>query len=201
MIFKDSILKVLSTRVKVRIIQHFLSGPPKMSEREVGRALKLSHMSVNRAVNELQSINFLRSSRAGNINLWEVNDSGFSYKTIKRLLNDFSDAVNPLISLEQTIKKAFKGHKIQKAVIYGSVASSTEEPGSDIDLLVITGTDKDKIGLRPAIEKLERECLELYGNPLSPYLLTEKEFTEKRSLAVIKQAEAGLIIIGMDIVK
>ena len=195
MIFKDSILKVLSTRVKTRIIQHFLSGPPKMSEREVAKALKLSHMSVNRAVNELQSINFLRSSRAGNINLWEINGSSFSYKTIKRLLNGFSDAINPLISLKQTIGKALKGYRIQKAVIYGSVASAAEEPGSDIDLLIITATDKDKKSIGPAIEKLEKECLELYGNPLSPYLLTEKEYNEKRHLAVLKQAETGITII------
>jgi len=172
-----------------------------MSEREVAKALKLSHMSVNRAVNELQSINFLRSSRAGNINLWEINESSFSYKMIKKLLIDYYDAVNPLISLKNTIRKALKGYKIQKAVIYGSVAISAEEPGSDIDLLIITGTDKDKKDIEPGIEKLEKECLELYGNPLSPHLLTEKEYNEKRSLAVIKQAEAGIIIIGKDAAK
>jgi predicted nucleotidyltransferase len=201
MIFKDSILKVLSTRVKISIIRHFLSGPPKMSEREIAKALKLSHMSVNRAVNELKSINFLSSSRAGNINLWEVNESSFSYKTIKRLLQDFSDAINPLFFLKKTILKALKGYQVQKVTIYGSIAGATEEPGSDIDLLIVVGSDKEKAAIRPAIEKLEKECLLLFGNPLSPYLMAEKEYRNKRNLPVIKKAESGIMITGTDNVK
>jgi len=198
MIFRDSIFTVLSTGVKIRIIRHFLSGPPRMSEREIAKELKISHMSVNRAVNELQSINFLRSSRTGNTNLWEVNESSFSYGVIKRLLSDFSGAVNPVLSLKDTINKALKGHIILKAVLYGSVAKSTEEPGSDLDLLIITGSERDKEKLKDAVEKLEKECLELYGNPLAPYVLTLKEYDDRRYLPVIKQAEAGLLVMGKD---
>ena len=201
MIFRDSIFKVLSTNVKVRIIRHFLSGPPVMSEREIAKELKISHMSVNRAVNELQSVNFLRASRAGNTNLWGINESSFSYTTIKRLLTDFSEAVNPMLSLKNTITKELKGYKIYKAVLYGSVAKSTEAPGSDLDLLIITGSSSDKKELKPAVEKLEKACLVLYGNPLSPYILTLKEYGRKQNLPVIKQAETGLLIIGKDSVK
>lgn len=198
MIFKDSVLKVLSTRVKTRIVRHFLSGPPKMSEREAAKELKVSHMSVNRAVNELQSINFLRSSRAGNVKLWEVNESSFSYKIIKNILSDFPEAENPLLSLKKTILKGLKGYKINKAVLFGSVAGANERPGSDLDLLVVMGSEREKEKLKGAVEKLEIECLELYGNPLSPYLLTLKEYEERSSLPVIKEMKSGIMLIGKD---
>jgi predicted nucleotidyltransferase len=198
MIFKDSLFKALSTRVKVRIIRHFLSGPPKMSEREIAKELKISHMSVNRAVNELQAINFLRASRVGKVNLWEINESSFSYITIKSMLNGFSEAVNPILSLKNTIVRELKGYKVKKALLYGSVAKATEEPGSDLDLFIITGSESDKAALKQAVEKLEKKCLEYYGNPLSPYILTTKEYEERKNLPVIKQAEAGLLLIGKE---
>jgi predicted nucleotidyltransferase len=201
MIFRDSILTALSTRVKVRIVRHFLSGPPKMSEREIAKELKMSHMSVNRAVNELYSMNFLRSSRAGKVNLWEVNEGSFSYETIKKLLSEYGNAMNPLIDLKKTIVTSLKGQVIHKAVLYGSVAKSKETPGSDLDLFIITGSDNDKLYMVPALEKLEKLCISLYGNPLSPYVLTLKEYRERRLLPVIKQAEAGMLIIGKDTIK
>ena len=201
MIFRDSILTALSTRVKVRIVRHFLSGPPKMSEREISKELKMSHMSVNRAVNELYSMNFLRSSRAGKVNLWEVNEGSFSYETIKKLLSDHGNAINPLIDLKKTIITALKGQVIHKAVLYGSVSKEKESPGSDLDLFIITGSENDKLYMVPALEKLEKLCISLYGNPLSPYVLTLKEYRERRLLPVIKQAEAGILLMGKDNVK
>jgi predicted nucleotidyltransferase len=194
MIFNESVLKALSTEIKASIVRHFLSGPPKMSEREIAAELKISHMSVNRAVNELFAMNFLRVSRAGNVNLWEQNEGSFAHAELARMMKEFPGAVRPLEHLKRTLKNGLKSRGVIKAVIYGSISAGREKPGSDIDLLVVV---KDKLvkAIEPAIFKLEKECITLYGNPLSAHILSERDYAARQGLEVIKAAGKGIKII------
>ncbi|HNZ29964.1 MAG TPA: nucleotidyltransferase domain-containing protein, partial [Candidatus Goldiibacteriota bacterium] len=79
--------------------------------------------------------------------------------------------------------------------LYGSVASGQEKPDSDIDLLIVVKDEEAANEIEPLLERLEKRCLMLYGNPLSPYILTQKEFMAKKGLPVIKNAMKGIKII------
>jgi predicted nucleotidyltransferase len=163
-----------------------------MSEREIARELKVSHMSVNRAVKELFDINFLKVSRAGNINLWELNKGSYSERALSAVLMDGVNAVNPLEELKKVLRQGLKGSGAGRAVLYGSIAKGKERPGSDIDLLLVVD---DRDAAEKAVERLEMECIKKFGNPLSAHILSEKEYEEKKGLAVIKDADTGIVII------
>jgi len=195
MVFNESVLKVISTGMKARVAEFFLSNPPKMSEREIARQLKISHMSLNRAVNELFCINFLKATRAGNVNLWELNTGSYSYEIISSVINKMPGAAQPVKDLIKNIKSCLKSDKIITSYLYGSVASGQEKPDSDIDLLIVVKDEEAINEIEPLLERLEKRCLLLYGNPLSPYILTQKEFMAKKGLPVIKNAMKGIKII------
>jgi predicted nucleotidyltransferase len=195
MLFHETVFKALSTRLKAVIAAHFLSSPPKMSEREIAAELKISHMSVNRAVNELFAMNFLKVTRAGRVNLWELNEASFSHRVIKNVLLENKEAIQPLDSLLKTLKNGLKNSVAVKAVLFGSVSRGEEAPGSDIDLLVAVKAERDKKEMEQQLEKLGMDCIVLYGNPLSPIVLTEKEFRQSRNRGAIKEAEKGIKIM------
>ena len=195
MVFNESVLKVISTGIKARVAEFFLSNPPKMSEREIARQLKTSHMSVNRAINELFGVNFLKVVRAGNVNLWELNTDSYAYDIISAVMNKMPGAADPLKELKKTIKDGLKNSQIITAVLYGSVASGMEKPDSDIDLLIVVQDETAVKKIEPALIKLEKNCLKLYGNPLSPYIITQKEFKAKKELPIVKNAMKGIKII------
>jgi len=190
--FNEPLFKAVTTRIKAGVAMHFLRGAPKMSEREIARELKVSHMSVNRAVKELFDINFLKVSRAGNINLWELNKGSYSERALSAVLMDGVNAVNPLEELKKVLSQGLKGSGAGRAVLYGSIAKGKERPGSDIDLLLVVD---DRDAAEKAVERLEMECIKKFGNPLSAHILSEKEYEEKKGLAVIKDADTGIVII------
>jgi predicted nucleotidyltransferase len=110
-------------------------------------------------------------------------------------LAEYGGALQPLESLVKTLKDGLKAGGAEKALLYGSIAKGTENPDSDIDLLIVAGDEKGKKQLEPHLAGLEKQCLKLYGNPLSAVVLTEKEYEAGKNKQVIKDAEKGIKII------
>lgn len=63
--FKVSLLDVLSSKTKVKIIKFLLKHEASMSEREIASILKVSHMSINRTMRELADVNFVNFVNIG----------------------------------------------------------------------------------------------------------------------------------------
>ncbi len=57
--FHTSLLNLLNSKTKVKIIRFLLTYEASMSEREIASILKVSHMSVNRTMRELTDMNFV----------------------------------------------------------------------------------------------------------------------------------------------
>ena len=78
--------------------------------------------------------------------------------------------------------------------MFGSIAKGSEKPDSDIDIFILVKNKQDREKLETSLEKLSNICLEVYGNRLSPYILTEKELKQKERLKVISEINRGLQI-------
>ena len=193
--FNEPVFRALSTGIKAKVAAYFLSAPPKMSERETARVLGMSHMSVNRAVNELYALNFLKAARAGRVNLWELNKGSYSHKVIAQLLSTAPDALLPRNALIKTLEAGLKKSGAVSAYMFGSVAKGSEEAGSDIDILIIAGVENDRIRLEKHLSALEEECVRLYGNTLSAIVMTKKELENQRNKAAVKEALKGIKIL------
>jgi len=192
--FNTSILDILKSRTKIKIVKFLLSHEASMSEREIASILSVSHMSVNRIMPELAAINFVDCVRIGKTNLWKVNRKSYAFKILSKLIESVSAIESPLEDLKQTILKTLSGKLIKRVILFGSIAKSSEDVDSDIDLFILVGNIKDKEKIESEIEKLSNKCYDLYGNRLAPYILTEAELNKRKDLKVISEIEKGIQI-------
>ena len=192
--FHLSLLDVLTSKPKVKIIKFLLTHEAQMSEREIASILKVSHMSINRTMKELSQLNFVNFVTIGKAHLWKVNRQSYAYQVFSKLIKGISEIKEPLENLKISILKNLPKTLIKRVVLFGSIAKGSEKPDSDIDIFILVKNKQDSEKLEISLEKLSNICLEVYGNRLSPYILTEKELKQKERLKVISEINRGLQI-------
>ncbi len=192
--FHISLLDVLNSRTKVKIIKFLLTHEASMSEREIASIVKVSHMSVNRTMRELADVNFVDFVTIGKAHLWRVNRKSYAFKVLSELIKGVSGVKEPLEDLKKKLLKNLPKTLIKRVILFGSVAEGSERTNSDIDIFVLTKDKQSKEKLEPQIEKLSNVCFEAYGNRLAPYILTEQELKQKKNLKVISGINKGLEI-------
>ncbi len=190
--FHSAIKDILSSPVRLKVARFLLTHEAPMSEREIASILKISHMSINRAMAELAEIHFVYYKTIGKAHVWTVNQKSFSYRAIQRIVYAIDSSPSPLTELRKLILKYLPQNKTVHLFLFGSIAKGEEKADSDIDLLIVVKTDKDKDRVEPLLDQLSSSCLDIFGNRLSPYLLSEKEWKERKSLNVIKEAQKGI---------
>jgi len=193
--FHISLLDVLNSKTKVKIIRFLLTHEASMSEREIASVLKVSHMSVNRTMRELADLNFVYFVTIGKAHLWRVNRKSYAYKVLSKLIEGVSSIEGPLEDLKRLLLINLPRTLIKKVVLFGSVAEASERTNSDIDIFILVKDNQSKKKLEPHIEKLSNLCYEAYGNRLAPYILKEYEMKQKKKLKVISEINKGLEII------
>ena len=192
--FHESFAGILRSDLKLKVVKFLLDHQASMSEREIAAVLKVSHMSVNRAMRELAEANLVHYLTVGKAHLWKVNRRSFAYKALRQLVDSLERAPDPLEELKQVILKHLPRGLVRRVVLFGSVAKALEGPQSDIDVFVLVADKQDQENLEGAMEKLSNECLEVFGNRLSPYILTEQQYKQRRNLGIIAQIEQGVQI-------
>lgn len=192
--FHISLLDVLNSKVKIKIIKFLLTHEASMSEREIASILKVSHMSVNRTMRDLAELNFVNFVTIGKAHLWRVNRKSYAFKVLSELIKGVSGIKEPLWDLKKILLRNLSKTLIKRVVLFGSVAEASERTNSDIDVFVLVKDKQSKEKLEPQIEKLSNVCLEVYGNRLAPYILTEQEMKQKKNLKVISEINKGLEI-------
>jgi predicted nucleotidyltransferase len=192
--FHISPADALNSKTKSIIVKFLLTHEAAMSEREIASILKVSHMSVNRTMKELASVNFANFVVIGKSHLWKVNHKSYAFRVLSTLINDVSAVKDPMEDLKDTILSNLRVSSIKKIVLFGSVSKKLERTNSDIDIFVLVRGSEDRKKLEPAIEKLSNSCFEIYGNRLAPYILTEREMANKANLKIVREIESGIQI-------
>ena len=192
--FHISLIEALSSKTKVKIIRFLLTHEASMSEREIASILKVSHMSINRTMRELADVNFVDFVTVGNAHLWKVKRKSYAFKMLSILIEGVSDIKEPIEDLKNMLMKNIPKALAKRVVLYGSVARAMEKVDSDIDIFILVKNKQDKEKIEPSIEKMSNLCLEIYGNRLAPYILTEKELHFKKDLKIISEIDKGIQI-------
>ena len=193
MIFRDFALRWLGSKAKLRIVLHLLSGSGPSTERELARRIGLSHVAVGKALKDLESVNFLRKDRIGTANVWSVNEKGYAYLVAKDL--EALAQTPPLRHLVNhlTLDLSEKAYpQVKRVVLFGSIIEGKEEETSDIDVFLQIEGLKDKEAVLRRVLELSEKYQELYGNPISPIIMTGGE--AKRNRQLIKNVERGVVI-------
>lgn len=189
--FSASLPDILNSATRVKIIKFLLTHEASMSEREIASILKISHMSINRAMRELAEVNFVNFVSVGRAHLWKVNHKSYAFKVFSEFVKGISGIKIPLDDLKGMILSVLPKSLIRRIVLFGSIARGEEKTGSDIDIFILVEDAQDKEKLEPALDKLSTYCLEAYGNRLSPYVLTGQEAKKKNRQSFLAEIEKG----------
>lgn len=192
--FNQPLTRFFKSDNKFKIIKFLLKHEALMSEREIASILKISHMNVNRTLRELAEMNLIHYIAAGKAHLWQVNRKSYLFQVLNQMVNALAKIPEPLTELKRRILKHLPKMVVLKAVIFGSIVKHKERADSDIDLFILVkNTHREKL-LEENLEKLSQECLELFGNRLSSYILNEHQFNQKQNLEIIHQINKGIQI-------
>ncbi|MEW6410483.1 MAG: nucleotidyltransferase domain-containing protein [Nitrospirota bacterium] len=194
--FNVSLLDVLNSKTKVKIIKFLLTHEASMSEREIASVLKVSHMSVNRTMRELSEFNLVNFITVGKAHLWKVNRKSYAFRVLSSLIKGISGLREPIEDLKSILLRNLPKTLIKRVVLFGSVAKGSEKVNSDIDIFILVRDKQSKKKLELQIEKLSNLCLEVYGNRLAPYILTEREMKQRKDLKVISEINKGIEIFS-----
>jgi len=192
--FNASLINILNSKTKLKIVKFLLTHEASMSEREIASVLKVSHMSINRTMQELSEVNFVNFITIGKAHLWKVNRKSYAFKMLSEFIEGVSRIKDPLDDLKNIILKSTPKALVKKVVLFGSVAKGAGKLDSDIDVFFLVKDNKDKEKLGFALEKLSNACLETYGNRLSPYILTEQETKKKARQKFLSEINKGIKI-------
>jgi len=197
--FENVVNSILGSPAKVKVIAYlFKHSELPVSERELAKLTQVSHMSVNRTMKELQSLNVVSPRRIGKSSLWRLNRKSYTYKAILPFVKSISQINSPIEHLKKTIRESLPKKLIQKIILFGSVVKQKEDPTSDIDIFVLVKDEDAKQKLQPCLDKLSEKCQHIFGNLLAPYILTEKEFEQKKLMSLLKEIEKGEVVYDKD---
>ena len=193
--FRNFVTKALGSEARVRILLYLLKQEAPTSEREIGKLLDMSNVTVNKVMRDFQDINLVSSMRVGAAHIWRINDKSYAYFALTHL-HELA-MYPPLVHLkEAALAPALKGLKgVKRAFVFGSVVEGRESPGSDIDLFVMVDKPQDKKSVSEALSQLTDKCSELYGNSLAPIVMTENESELKKNKTLADNAKKGLQVV------
>ncbi|MBM3303874.1 MAG: nucleotidyltransferase domain-containing protein [Candidatus Aenigmarchaeota archaeon] len=191
--FRNFAEGLLGSKVKVKVIMYMLSENVPTSEREVARILNVSHMAVNKVMKDFHDFNIITPFKIGNVISWKLNERSYAYEAVTNIKH--MAKWPPLEDLKAKIRSKLSGYALKRVAIFGSVAEGREEPDSDIDLLVITEDEKQKKEVVRALAGFSDDCIQRYGNRLSPFVLTEEEIKKTAKRRMVKGAEKGIVVI------
>ncbi len=189
--FHLSLTNFLNSPMKLKIVKFLINHTASMSEREIAAVINVSHMSVNRAMKELEDLNLVSNVVIGRTHVWQVNRNSYAFEFLSVLVKTIDATPEPIEDLKKTILQALSKEIISKVILFGSVSKGLEEHNSDIDVFVLVKNQKQKEAIAPSIEELSTKCLERFGNVLSPYILTENELRQKRHQKLLSEIKSG----------
>ncbi len=167
----DNAAKALFGRTRRNILA-LLFGRPGESFylREIVRLAGTGTGAVQRELTRLTAAGLLRRSANGNQVYFEANPDSPIYQELRSLIVKTAGIADVLrAALLQLADK----ERISLAFIYGSVASATQDPGSDVDLIIVG--DLQLSALLPRLRQVQEQI----GREVNPTIISVPEFTHK----------------------
>ena len=192
--FREFTRKALGSEGRVRVLLYLLRDRAPTSEREIARILGLSNTAVNKIMKGFYDINLVAPMRVGSAQAWRVNEGSYAYLAIRDL--DILAKQPPIEHLKENIAGVLRSYPaVKRAVIFGSLAEGRELPSSDIDLFVLVEREDARKAVFEKLSRLADRCLQLYGNALSPTVMTEKEAGMRKNQKLVEAARKGISVI------
>lgn len=184
---------VLFTPVQQRVLGLLFGQPQRRYQSaELIRLAGAGTGAVHRLLTRLAASGLLRVESVGNQKFYQANERSPVFAELCGLVRKTVGLAGPLREALAPL-----AGRIVAAFVYGSIAKGSDHATSDIDLMVIAD-DLDYAALYSALPAAE----ETLARPISPSLMTRKEWQHKRSetdsFAARIAAQPKLFLIGSE---
>ncbi len=150
-------------------------------QREISRLAKVSVGATNYTMKKLSSLDIVIEKKMGKMRLYKINKNNPLVHYMKISLN-----ILDLLPLVSELKKLTK-----RIVLFGSCADGTDTESSDIDLLIITESEK-----KPLIRKMIIRYNNRIERKISPIIKTKREWLQikRTNKAFYNEVERGIVL-------
>lgn len=171
--FTNILEDILGHKSKIKALRYLLNSKLELTGRQLSRVIGIHHRTCHTALKELASFGIVIMHQTGKAIVYKINDKNL---LVEKVLKPIFGLEKNLLS--QTITMILEDIRVRiiSAVVFGSVASSSERGTSDIDVLFLVSSEKEQSKLLAGLEKIEYDFILKYGNMLSPLVLTMSEF-------------------------
>lgn len=164
----SSIGQALFTKAQQSLLALFFSNPEQSYYlNEVIRHAAMGSGAVTRELEKLASVGILTITKIGNQKHFQANKNCPIYPELTQIVLKTFGIKG---ALQDVLKDVLDN--VEKAFIYGSIASGLEHGGSDIDLMLV-GEEISYTGLMETLEPLEAKL----HRPINPTIFTPEEFS------------------------
>lgn len=174
--FHNPLDDILNTPVRIRLLRLLCRTRSDFTGRELARFIGYSHTHTLSALGELEADGLVTRRHVGNAYLFSVNiDNAIvsrvlipAFKVESHLISDLADRFYDGI-----------GKKLISVILFGSVARGEEEPGSDVDLLLVASDGVDIEQLEEKVSEISIDASNEFGCSVMPILVTKSEYERK----------------------
>lgn len=155
-------------------------GAP-VSARESARRANLAHSGALRSLDDLTEMGVVYRIETRGQHLYTINGDNELVRAAIEPLFAFERArvADVFDWVEETLDAFLSQNSVQTAVIFGSAARGEDRPGSDFDLLVVTGSQQDVESVHQNLADASLELFRRFGLSLSPVVVAMEPFVQQ----------------------
>jgi predicted nucleotidyltransferase len=182
---------ILGSQSKVALLRVLLDSATPLSAREAARLAGLAHSGALRALRALVELGAVRRTETPGQHLYVVNRDNFLVEHALAVLfsNERARVGEVFRSITAALQPFLADNCVRSAVVYGSAARGDDGPGSDLDLLVVTRSDKDVGNVHSHLVQVAAPVLsDRFGLDLSPVVISVEQ--------LVRQADGNDPLVG-----
>lgn len=168
---------VLGSKIKINLLRVLSRTRSNHTGRELARLIGYSHNATRSALEDLERSGLVIQRQAGRANLYSIDQDNIIYTDI--LISAFRIEDELMDRVAETVAKQ-AGKELSSLLLFGSVARSDEDPGSDIDMVLVFKDGTDLQEKEDNVHDAAVEIVRRFGNRLSPIIVSESEFEKKK---------------------
>ena len=145
----------------------------------MAKELDVSPTTAGKFLKELVKDGIVVTKSAGTAYLYSINNDNYTVKTILKPFFGQEEKIfsKALAIIKNSILRA--SAEIVSLAIFGSVARKDDTAKSDIDLLIVLGSIKDRKTLDKKIDIMVKEVAHKFQSIIAPYIITAAAFKKR----------------------
>lgn len=177
--------EVLSNRASLGIVRALLERPARaQSGRAWARDSGVALPSALRELSRLADLGIVSVHEESHVHTWRLNPRHYLVPPLRQLIG--AERI-PQQVLEQLVRQAVRrAPGIREVILFGSRARGEATPESDVDLLFLVRSERDREACLPAMVDLLAKSRSRLGLSLSMLVYTAAEWASKREMPFAK---------------